>query len=822
MPRYICIHGHFYQPPRENPWIETIELQDSAHPYHDWNERIGAECYGPNSTSRILDGAGRIAEIVNNYAKISFNFGPTLLAWMESMMPTVYERVLLADQLSMENFSGHGSAMAQVYNHAIMPLMNARDKRTQVLWGIKDFVRRFKRQPEGMWLAEAAVDLETLELLADNGIKFTVLAPRQASRVRAKSGGDWMDVSGERIDPRIPYEQTLPSGHKIALFFYDGPISRAVAFEGLLSRGENLADRLLGAFRPADEGPQLVHIATDGETFGHHHRLGEMALSYALHHIESNNLAHITNYGEFLELFPPTHEVEIFENSSWSCVHGVERWRSNCGCNSGMHLGWNQEWRAPLKQALDWLRDALAPQFEKDMKKLLKDPWAARNEYIDVIHDRAPLNVQIFLERHRRRDLTDPEIIRVLKAMELQRHALLMFTSCGWFFDEISGIETVQVIQYAARAIQLALEIWGMDLEEEFKSRLEKAKSNIPAHQNGRWIYDHFVKPAMVDLSKVAAHYAVSSLFEPYPDKTLIFCFTVERQDYQLRTVGRNRMLVGRARIVSEITWDAQDLSFGVLHLGDHSLSGGVRPYGGEESYQGLIKEGNAAFENGDLPEVVRFLDRNFQSSVYSLRSLFKDEQRKILGEILQTTLANAAAAYRQIYEQNVQLMHFLASHNMPLPEAFSKAAEFSLADSLREVFLAEVPDLERARTLLDEASLGAVTLSAQTLEFPVRKRLERLAINFQENPADLEPLERLDQTVEVALTMPFEINLRKIQNIYFVMLQDVYPKFLNLFQTDGDHARRWVQLFRNLGDRLGMRLPELTPDVIEELQCVQ
>ena len=380
----------------------------------------------------------------------------------------------------------------------------------------------------------------------------------------------------------------------------------------------------------------------------------------------------------------------------------------------------------------------------------------------------------------------------------------------------------MQVIQYAARAIQLAREIWGVDLEPEYLDRLEKAKSNISGHQNGRWVYEHFVRPAMVDLAKVAAHYAVSSLFESYPDQTAIYCFTVERQDYQLRSVGRKRLLIGHAKITSEITSDSQALSFGVLHLGDHNLSGGVRPYQDEGTYQEMLKEGNDAFENADLPEVVRFMDRNFQSSVYSLKSLFKDEQRKIIREILQTSLTNSEAAYRQIYEQNVQMMHFVASLGMPLPEAYEKAAEFALTDSLRNAFLEDVPDLERVKSLLEEVRLGNVALQAELLEFPVRKCLERLAVNSQENPADLEPLERLEQTVEVALTMPFEINLRKIQNVYYLMLQDVYPKFLGLFETYGDQARRWVLLFRNLGDKLGMRLPELTPEAIEELQCAQ
>jgi alpha-amylase/alpha-mannosidase (GH57 family) len=334
MERYVCIHGHFYQPPRENPWLEAIELQDSAYPYHDWNERITAECYGPNAVSRILDSQDRIVRIVNNYARISFNFGPTLLSWMERKAPEVYRAVLDADVESRARYGGHGSALAQGYNHIILPLASLRDKRTQVAWGVADFVHRFGRRPEGMWLPETAVDVESLELLAEHGIEFTVLAPRQARGVRKVGDTAWTDVSGSRVDPSMAYRIPLPSGRSIAAFFYDGPISQGVAFEGLLHRGEQLAHRLLGAFAPARKHAQLAHIATDGETYGHHHRRGEMALAYALHYIETNKLATLTNYGQFLEKFPPTYEATVFDNSSWSCVHGVERWRSDCGCST--------------------------------------------------------------------------------------------------------------------------------------------------------------------------------------------------------------------------------------------------------------------------------------------------------------------------------------------------------------------------------------------------------------------------------------------------------------------------------------------------------
>ncbi|HLH07254.1 MAG TPA: DUF3536 domain-containing protein, partial [Terriglobales bacterium] len=528
MERYVCIHAHFYQPPRENPWLEAIEQQDSAFPYHDWNERITAECYAANSASRILDGEGRITKLVNNYSRISFNFGPTLLSWMEVSSPLVYQSILEADRISRERFSGHGNAIAQVYNHVIMPLANRRDKETQVRWGIRDFESRFGRFPEGMWLAETAVDIETLEVLAEQGIKFTILAPHQARQTK-RSGRSWKNVEGGKIDPKMPYMCKLPSGKRICLYFYDGPISRAVAFEKLLSSGETFADRLLGGFSNRDY-PQIMHIATDGETYGHHHPHGDMALAYALEYIENNKLATITNYGEYLEKHPPNHEVEIVENTSWSCAHGIERWRSDCGCNSG-RPGWNQQWRKPLRDSLDWLREDLVQPFEEKARDFVKDPWAARNDYIDVVLDRTPSNIDEFVAHHRARELSAQDEVLLLKLLEMQRHEMLMYTSCGWFFDEISGIETVQVMQYAARAVQLAQDLFGDHREQHLMEHLAQARSNLPEFKNGAEIYERYVKPATVNLLGVGAHYAISSLYFGFTDRTEIYCYESELKD---------------------------------------------------------------------------------------------------------------------------------------------------------------------------------------------------------------------------------------------------------------------------------------------------
>ena len=803
---YVCIHGHFYQPPRENPWLEAIELQDSAYPYHDWNERIDAECYAPNSASRILDGDARIERIVNNYANISYNFGPTLLAWMKDKSPETYALVMDADRQSAEKFSGHGSALAQCYNHMIMPLANPRDKHTQVRWGIRDFEYRFGRLPEGMWLPETAVDLESLDILAQHGVRFTVLAPYQARRVRQKRRS-WRDVTGGRIDPTMAYKLRLPSRRTISVFFYDGPISRAVAFERLLDRGEYLADRLTGALSDARPWPQLVHIATDGETYGHHHRHGEMALSYALRYIEEHGPATLTNYGEFLERHPPTHEVQIYENTSWSCVHGIERWRSNCGCNGGGQAGWNQEWRRPLREALDWLRDEAAPFFEERGKPLLADPWAARDAYIDVILDRRPEVRANFFNRYAARPLAEPEQVDALRLLELQRHAMLMFTSCGWFFTELSGIETVQVIHYAGRVIQLAKQLGGPDLEPAFLERLEAARSNLAEHRNGRVIFEKWVRPAMVDLRKVGVHYAVSSIFENGDQQNRIYSYSVNCDDYRLLTAGKARLALGRAKITSEITGESADLTFGVAHLGDHNVSGGVREFQSDPDYEAGALELTTIFRGGDLTELIRDLDREFQSGTYSLALLFRDEQRKILRQILESSLGDAEAAYRQIYQNQVSLMRFLANIGMPAPRRLEIAAEVTLNSDLRRAFENDDLDLGKIGALVDEAQVAKVPFDSPTLEYAIRKTLERLATRLASSPGDLPLLEKLNASVAMARSLPFEVALWRAQNIYYNLMLTEYRRVHEQAAAGDPEAQAWAECFRALGSKLSVRV---------------
>ena len=806
MTKFICIHGHFYQPPRENAWLEAVEGQNSAFPYHDWNERITAECYAPNATARILDGEHRIERLINNYSRISFNFGPTLLAWMQNKASDIHDAIVEADQESRQLFSGHGSAMAQAYNHIIMPLANDRDRRTQVLWGIRDFQHRFGRVPEGMWLPETAADLATLETLADHGIRFTVLSPYQGSRTRRIGTGKWRDVNGGRVDPSMPYLIRLPSGRQSTVFFYDGHISRAVAFEKLLGNGQHFAERLTTAFDDRRPHNQLVHIATDGESYGHHHRQGEMALAYALKYIEDKKLARLTNYGEFLSLNPPTHEAEIHEKSSWSCVHGVDRWQKDCGCNSGARPGWNQSWRTPLRESLDWLRDTILPHFEETAGRLLKDPWAARDDYISLILDRSPENIDRFLHRHATGSLSHEEQVRTLKLLEMQHHAMLMYTSCGWFFDDLSGIETVQIIQYAGRAIQLAADQLGEDLEEGFLNILERGQCNVKEHGNGRNVYEKFVKPAMMDRIKVGAHFAVSSLFENYPKHAQIYAFSVDEEDRVLLTAGKSQLGIGRILVTHKTTLGADHLSYCVLHFGDHNMNGGVRYFKNEAAYGHMKKDITEAYIRADFPEVIRLMDRHFEGSHYSLKSLFHDERGRILNQILKTTLLDVEKNYRQIAHTNTPLMRFLVDVRAPLPRALEVAEGFVINAELREQFESDQPDQERILGLLKAAQASDVELESEDLTYALKGTLDRMLEQFSENPGNVDRLAFIESLASILPSLPFEVNLWKTQNLYYDMLNSTFPGYQSKAAQSVPDSQVWVQHFLSLGDRLGFQ----------------
>jgi alpha-amylase/alpha-mannosidase (GH57 family) len=818
--RYICVHGHFYQPPRENPWLEVVERTDAAYPFHDWNERITAECYAPNTRARILDDRGRITQLVNNYARLSFNVGPTLLSWMRDAAPTTHADILEADVLSAERYGGHGSAMAQVYNHAIMPLASPRDRRTQVVWGVRDFRHRFGRDPEGMWLAETAVDDATLELVAEQGIAFVVLSPYQAERTR-REGGVWSDVLGGRVDPTMPYRVELSSGRSIAVFFYDGPISQGVAFEGLLTSAERFERRLLEGFgdRP---GPQLVNIATDGESYGHHHRHGEMALAATLERLARRDDVRVTNYAQYLELFPPTHQVEVVQSSSWSCSHGVERWRADCGC--GSEGGSHQRWRGPLRAALEGLRVQLGERFELLVGELLKDPWEARDDYIEVVLDREA-NLVAFLARHAVRPLDAAETRLVVQSLEMQRYALLMFTSCGWFFEELSRPEPVQVLLYAARAIQIARTLSGDDLEPGFVRALAAAESNDPAFGDGRGVYDQLVRPEITGLEEVGAHFAISSLSWTYGRAERIGAYEVLRDVDELRTAGRTKLGYGRLIVRSVVTLDEAELEFGVLHFGDHNVVCGVRPRGGDAAYAELGAELEALFDTADFPGLVRAIDQRFGAPAYSLRTLFRDEQRRILDTVLETTVAEVEATYRGIYRGRAPLMRFLSDLGAKVPAALRSAAEIVINAELRAELSTTSVDLQEVQESLDEAERYDIVLDEVGLAHTLSTSVARLAARVGERLAEGdEPLADFEQEHEDVLDrvrallsavalVPFEVDLAPAQDVVWRALRDHHAGLRARSASGDGNATRWMAELSRVAVAIDVVPPRPTDD---------
>ena len=487
-PKSVVIHGHFYQPPREDPWLGDLERQPSAAPFHDWNTRIEAECYRTVVAARMLGAGGRIQEIVNTLRSISFNFGPTLLDWMEATTPTTYQAIREADRQSRVDTGGYGNALAQAYHHTILPLASRREKVTEVRWGITDFRRRFGREPSGMWLPETAVDGETLDVLAQEALAFTIVAPHQVETV--PKGG-------------MPGLFRTKSGRSIALFVYDGPLSHDVAFGPLLKDAGAWARRMVeGSSGKPGTGPRLVSMATDGETYGHHHRFGEMALASVIHALRAAPGIRLENFSSFLAHTPPEEEVVLSEPTSWSCVHGVERWRGNCGCRMDPDEETQQEWRTPLREAMEWLATRVHARFEAEAPALLGDPWRARDDFASVVT--GVETIEDFLNHRLPSTHTAKDRIRAAELLESERNALRLFTSCAWFFDDLAGLEPTQILRYAARALELTDSSSG-DLEEGFLARLREARSNETPARDGATIYIQEAKPEHPAHVRVAA-----------------------------------------------------------------------------------------------------------------------------------------------------------------------------------------------------------------------------------------------------------------------------------------------------------------------------
>lgn len=810
---FLTIHGHFYQPPRENPWLEAIELQDSALPFHDWNERINKECYNPNSVSKIVDSRNRILDMVNNYEHISYNFGPTLLSWMEKFAPLTYERIIKADIESISEHNGHGNAIAQVYNHMIMPLANEHDKDTQIKWGIKDFEYRFGRKPEGMWLAETAVDDDTLRLLEENGIKFTILSPYQALKIRKEGDKDWQDVSWGNVDPARSYRYYIKSAPRkyIDLFFYDGAISRSVAFDELLKDGNKFIKRLKEGVSDLRNYPQLVNIATDGESYGHHTKFGDMALAYVLQIKAKDEGFTITNYAEYLDKYRSNYEADIKQASSWSCFHGVGRWKEDCGCSTGGHPGWNQKWRKPLRDALDYLRDELIKVFEQEGPKYFnKDVWEVRNNYIAVILDRSSLIVSKFQQENFKKDLSDTEKVRAMELLEIQRQAMLMYTSCGWFFSEISGIETVQIMKYAARAMQLAANFSKNDYEKRFLEILSEAKSNIAEYGTGKDIFERFVKPSIVTMKQVASLWAISSLYQDFDDEENVYCYKVIRHDYQKVEKGNSSFVTGCIEVQSRITQQKSNLIFALMQYADGDFHCAIKEYSEDIEFNTMKNTLIKKFLLDSITEIIRALDEYFGKEYFTLKDIFIEERRKILQILLKDKLDKFARTYEEMYDEGKSSIYHMQNLGLTIPDEFKISAGYALSRKFNDLIIhsggfVDPTITQQAVDINYESKRMGIKLdkapSNKIFAKKINQNLNRLTYGLEVQQAEV-IMELFDYIEKLEL----EVDIAEAQNIYFTKIYSHINEIIDMLQqSKRKNDRKLIEMLLDIGEKLNI-----------------
>ncbi len=789
---WVCVHGHFYQPARENPWLDAVGLQDSAAPYHDWNERVAADCYARNAAARILDDRERIVRIVNTYGAISFNVGPTLLRWLWRHTPDIYAAILDADRLSRQARFGHGNAIAQVYNHLIMPLASPRDQVTQVVWGIKDFERRFHRHPEGMWLPETAVDVATLEILAAQRLAFTILAPHQAWRIRSGPESPWYYVNDATLDATVPYQCRLPSGRSIAVFFYDAALSKAIAFEGLLHDGAALAERLCAPI--PDGGRRIRAVATDGESYGHHHRFGEMALASALQRLTDDGSVRLTNFGAYLAMHPPIADAEIRERTSWSCPHGVERWRTDCGCNTGK--GGHQRWRGPLREAISWLKQELDRLYEQHAGPLLRDPWAARDDAVELI-DPEPGADEAFFGRHASGGLRAEQRRAARRLLEAQRQGMLMQSSDGWFFDDVSGPETVQILTHASRAIDL-VRAWTETLEPAFVQRLQAAPAPGPDLSDGATVYERLVRPQGVPTARLVAMHAIRSLVEQ-PPRLSAPAATIRQLDADRADAGGHTLLVGRVSVISATTGDEDDAAYAVVHFGGHEVHCAAQVGFPAARFAELRTTLLRRFGRDVLSEVMRTLDAALGPAYFTLRDLPLEDRRRVLAALPARQLQVLGETYRRVYQENRGMMEYLRDAQAPLPPEMVMAAVVVLTRDLETELTTppERPLVGRAFTLVEDLRSWGREVRAERFEPLLRQRLE--AVLSAPLPVP-DRLQRATEILDLADAAGLTLDLWETQNRFYHLMRSAR------IPEAGDRLRA-------VGERLQFNMDRLLSD---------
>jgi alpha-amylase/alpha-mannosidase (GH57 family) len=818
---HLVIHGHFYQPPRENPWTGEIERQESAAPFHDWNARIVAECYEPNARSRVLDEDGRIQDIVNNYERISFNVGPTLLAWLKPAAPDVVAALLEADRTSRTRL-GHGNAIAQAYNHMILPLATQRDRQTQIRWGIREFESRFGRRPEAMWLPETAVDAQTMELLVRAGMRYVILSPAQAVRWRPVGESRWTTAAEAELDPRRPYRWQLrdaqgrPQGDRgIDVCFYHAPLSRGISFQHYLRDAGALASRIGEAAAGGPREP-LILIATDGESFGHHEKFGEMCLATLFAREAPARGFSVTNLAAYLTQQPPTWEVELLPVSAWSCSHGVGRWREDCGCSTGGGPGWTQRWRRPLREGLDRLRDSLAEIFVEETAPLLHDGWAARDDYIELLLDPSAAAREAFFARHATHLLTEEERARALRLLEMQHQAMLMYASCGWFFSDISGIETVQNLRYAWRAIELAEPFAPIGLEAVLLEHLERAKSNVPTRKDGRHVWERAVRPSRVTGEEAAARLLLEGVLGREVTPQVRF-----RWSLMADPIAReeDQVLAG-VRAVSQMTGETLRFAGGCRREGRFDFLAAIAPWPAAQGWESFLGEAKTALGPGHT-DLTAWVGRH-AARLVRLRDFLPDERRAILEEMLAETQGSLEHALELLCAEALPAAEAMVDSGMALPAWVRASLEATWSRQLAEALqkLDGVSDPARysgAMDLVDQARHLGLTLDLAPASLWFGRmlvhRLEAIAAG-----SDVRTWQEVLELFHIATRLTLSLPERPLQDRLFPVLRERVPGLLQGLQDPRDAAYELVSAILAVSSRLNFR----TEDARERLRPLE
>jgi alpha-amylase/alpha-mannosidase (GH57 family) len=804
---HLVIHGHFYQPPRENPWTGEIERQESAAPFCDWNARIAAECYAPNARSRVLDAKGRIQDIVNNYERISFNVGPTLLSWMAEKTPDVTEAMLSADRASRARL-GHGNAIAQAYNHMILPLATPRDRQTQIRWGVREFHHRFACNPEAMWLPETAVDASTLDSLVRAGMRYVILSPAQAARWRPMGESRWITPAEAELDSRRPYRWFLKDGQGrargdlgIDVCFYHAPLSRGISFQHYLRDAETLAGRIADA--AAGFSDPLVLIATDGESFGHHEKFGDMCLATLFAREGPQRGFSATNLATYLASHRPAWEVELFPQSAWSCSHGVDRWRDDCGCSTGGGPGWTQRWRRPLREGLDRLRDALGEIFTEEEGLLFTDVWAARDDYIDLLLDPGETAREAFFTRHARRPLSGEERARALRLLEMQHQAMLMYTSCGWFFSDVSGIETVQNLRYAARAIELAEPFAPLDLEAVLLGQLERAQSNVPAWKDGRHIWERQVRPARVCTEDAVARLLLEGVLGREVTGQTRYRWRLT-PDPIVREGG---LVLAGVRAVSQVTGESLRFAGACRRDGPFDVLAGIAPWPATDDWAGFLEETQAALRPGGS-DLTAWTGRH-AARLIRLRQFLPDERRAILEEMLGETRGRLERGCELLCAEALPAAEAMVDVGMGLPAWLGTMLEATWSRQLAQT-------LEKLDGVTEPARYAvAMGLVAQARHLrlaldlaPAAAWFDRMLVQGLKGIADGSDVRAWQEYLEllhVAARLSLPLPERALQDRMFAVLRDRLPRLMEGVRDPKGEAYALVTAILAIASRLNL-----------------